>query len=446
MNNLSGKHEPLNLKNCTKENIINYFNSAWQTEDILFKTIINPDTFYVNPDLLRNYLIFYLGHSAVFYINKLIIVGLLEKRINPDYEQLFEVGVDPATPEELQNEIASVKWDTVPQIWSYRNQAYQTIIKVIETTPLSLPINADNPWWAIIMGIEHQRIHIETSSMLIRQLACDLVEKPASWHYASSQTQLPLPEMIEIEGGLVTLGHKMDNDLYGWDVDFGEKEVEVKPFAVGKYMVTNAEFLEFVQAGGYDNPGYWSQQAWRWKEQYQIKHPKFWLSNGEQYNYRALFDELELPLDFPVEVNHYEANAYCTYLSQKLGENFRLMSEAEWHLASQGSQRMSDYNLNFKVVSPHPVGSLITAKSDAGIYDLRGNVWEWLGDIFQPLSGFKPHFLYADYSAPFFDNQHYLLAGGAWATNGYEATAFYRNWFRPYFYQHAGFRLAQTIK
>ncbi len=119
------------------------------------------------------------------------------------------------------------------------------------------------------------------------------------------------------------------------------------------------------------------------------------------------------------------------------------MTEAQWHLAQQNNPEISNYNLNFKYFSPHPVGSISTAKNEQEIYDLRGNIWEWLGDIFQPLSGFEAHFLYEDYSAPFFDNKHYRLAGGAWVSSGYSASPFYRNWFRPYFYQHAGFRLAQ---
>ena len=63
-----------------------------------------------------------------------------------------------------------------------------------------------------------------------------------------------------------------------------------------------------------------------------------------------------------------------------------------------------------------------------------------------PLSGFETHFLYEDYSAPFLDNKHYRLAGGAWVSSGYSTSPFYRNWFRPYFYQHAGFRLAQLTQ
>lgn len=445
MNNLKLNNQPLNLKNCSQEEIINYLNSAWQTEDILFKTILKQDTFYLNPDSLRNPLIFYLGHSAVFYINKLVIVGLLNKGINSHYEKLFEMGVDPKTPTELQKAIASIQWDTVDNIWQYRNQAYQTIINVIKNTPLSLPINGESPWWAIIMGIEHQRIHIETSSMLIRQLPCELIAKPDTWHYATSQGKPPENEMIKLQGGIITLGNSTENNLYGWDVDFGNKEITVKPFAVNKYMITNSEFLEFVRENGYQNPHYWSKSAWNWKENYQVNHPKFWLKKDDQYLYRAMFNEIELPLDFPVEVNHYEAIAYCNYLSQKLGKNFRLMTEAEWHFASQGNDKISNYNLNLNYISPHAVGSLPKAQSQFDIYDLRGNAWEWLGDIFTPLANFKSHYLYSDYSAPFFDNQHYLLKGGAWATNGYEATPFYRNWFRPYFYQHAGFRLAESI-
>jgi 5-histidylcysteine sulfoxide synthase len=442
---LTNKHQTLLLNQCSKSEIINYLTSAWETEDLLWKSIMNPETFYRNPDPLRNPLIFYLGHSAVFYINKLVTVGLLKDsdRINPHYETLYEMGVDPETPTELQNAIALIKWAKVEQLWQYRHQAYETIINVIEKTPLTLPITPHSVWWGIVMSIEHQRIHIETSSMLIRQLPVELVEKPDSWHYyATSRGKPPQNEMITVEGGIVTLGKKKNDHLYGWDVDFGEREVAVNPFQISKYMISNGEFLEFIKEEGYNNKNYWDEIAWQWKEKNKVNLPKFWRKSAESYCYRLMFDEIELPLDFPVEVNHHEAMAYCHYLGEKLGQEYHLMSEAQWHLAKEKSHEdINNYNLNWKFISPHPVGGLDSAKSDQGIYDLRGNVWEWLGDIFTPLSGFKTHSLYEDYSAPFFDNRHYMLIGGSWATNGYEATLYYRNWFRPYFYQHAGFRI-----
>lgn len=439
---LINNHKNLTLNNCKKQDIISYFNSAWDAENLLFESIKDNQTFYLNPDSLRNPLIFYLGHSAVFYINKLLIVGLLNTGINPDYEKLYEMGVDPDTPDQLQEAIASIQWHDVKALWAYRHQARNKVIEIIEKTPLDLPITPESQWWAIIMGIEHQRIHIETSSMLIRQLPTELVTKPSSWHYAESKGKPTENEMITVKGGMVTLGNPENAYLYGWDVDFGTKEVIVNDFAVSKYPITNYEFLQFVKAGGYQNPDYWQEEGWQWLQTNQVKHPKFWIKDNDTYRYRLIFDEMDLPLDFPVEVNHHEAIAFCAYYSQQTGQKYTLMTEAQWHLASQKENDDDDnYNLNLRYISPTPVGSLETAKSDEGIYDLRGNVWEWLADIFTPLTGFQPHYLYHDYSAPFFDNRHYILKGGSYATNGYEATIYYRNWFRPHFFQHAGFRI-----
>ncbi|MGB3512917.1 MAG: 5-histidylcysteine sulfoxide synthase, partial [Microcoleaceae cyanobacterium] len=174
MNNLKSANPP-KLDNCNsnselRQNILEYFKNAWQLEDILIKSLVGEETFYVNPDPLRNPLIFYLGHSASFYINKLVNVELLEKRLNPDYEILFEFGVDPEIPEELNQAIAQINWPQLQDVWQYREKVYQIILDLIEKTPLNLPIHQNHPLWALMMGIEHQRIHIETSSMLFRQL------------------------------------------------------------------------------------------------------------------------------------------------------------------------------------------------------------------------------------------------------------------------------------
>jgi formylglycine-generating enzyme required for sulfatase activity len=222
--------------------------------------------------------------------------------------------------------------------------------------------------------------------------------------------------------------------------------VNVATFQASKYLITNAEFLDFVKDGGYDNQAYWHEQSWAWKVQHDIKHPKFWIPDADSYKYRAMFDEIAMPFDFPVEVNHYEAIAYCRWK----GNDTHLMSEAEWYLATYGSSELAqaansqaeNYNLNLKFASPNPVGYLPQAKSDVGLYDLRGNVWEWLSDHLTPLTGYKPHYLYENYSAPYFDTKHNMMAGGSWITSGTEAERYYRNWFRPNFYQHAGFRVA----
>ena len=397
---------PFFLNHCDQETILAYFQNAWQLEDILMKSIIDVETFYINPDPLRNPLIFYLGHSAAFYINKLIAVELLEKHLNPEYEVLFELGVDPETDEELNAAIAHINWPNVEFVWNYRNQVYTIILDLIKNTPLNLPIHHNHPLWALMMGIEHQRIHFETSSMLIRQLPVEKVKRPHGWQYAPSHGIPDKNDMILVQGGMVKLGKSQDFPLYGWDCEYGDRVINVKPFFASQYLITNAEFKEFVDDNGYNNKTYWDDISWQWKQHHQINYPKFWNLKNSSYTYRAMFDEMELPLDWPVEVNYYEAMAYCRWK----GNNIRLMNEAEWNLATYGStqnneinmDKINNYNLNLKFGSPSPVGLLKTAKSESGLWDLRGNVWEWLGEDFYPLSGFKPHFLYEDNAAPFF--------------------------------------------
>jgi 5-histidylcysteine sulfoxide synthase len=438
--------QPPNLHRCDRKEILAYFQHAWQIEDSLMKSLVNPETFYTNPDPLRNLLIFYLGHSAVFYINKLIRVGLLDQRLNSHFERLFEIGVDPEKPDEIASIFDNLRQADITEVWDYRQQVHDRICEFINKIEIALPINPEHPLWALMMAIEHQYIHIETSSMLIRQLSVEQLQRPESWQYAPANGYTIENEMIEVRGGAVRLGKPQDSNIYGWDVEYGDRIVNVETFQASKYLITNAEFLDFIKDGGYENQDYWHDQSWAWKVEHHIKSPKFWIPDADSYRYRAMFDEIAMPFDFPVEVNHYEAIAYC----QWKGNNTRLMSEAEWYLATYGVSELAqvedpqvdNYNLNLKFASPSPVGYLAQAKSHAGLYDLRGNVWEWLSDNLTSLNGYKPHYLYKDYSAPYFDAKHNMMAGGSWITSGTEACKYYRNWFRPNFYQHVGFRIA----
>lgn len=445
------------LDTCDRATLMAYFENAWQLEDLLMKSLASDASYYSRPDPLRNPLIFYLGHTAAFFVNKLILVRLVDQPVRADYEQLFGVGVDPKSSQDLDAAIRAISWPDVKDVWEYRDQVYAVIRHVIETINIDLPIHPDQPIWAVLMGIEHSRVHFETSSMLLRQMPLDELNRPQGWQYASNHQEAPANVLIEIPGGNVELGKPVTDQTYGWDMEYGHRSVEVKPFCVSRYPITHQEFLEFVEADGYNTPDYWDPEAWTWKLQHYVQHPKFWISGAKGYRYRAMFDEIDLPLAWPVEVNYYEARAYCRWK----GSSNRLITEAEWTCltdpvsdpeapSSLPSQSLSQadplglatYNLNLQWGSPSPVGAQVEPSS-FGVSDLRGNVWEWSSDDFQPLSGFKSHILYPDHAAPYFDQAHKIMLGGSWASNGTMASRTYRNWFRPYFYQHAGFRLVQ---
>lgn len=183
----------------------------------------------------------------------------------------------------------------VAQTWEYREQAYSVISKLIKITPITLPIYPDHILWALMMAIEHQRIHIETSSMLIRQLPIERVKRPSNWKYAPSNAYAPQNKMIEVAGGVVKIGKAFNDTTYGWDIDYGDRTVEVAPFLASKYLITNFDFLEFVKSNGYKNQDCWDEESWNWKIQNKIQHPKFWLPENGNYKYRAMFDDMDLP-------------------------------------------------------------------------------------------------------------------------------------------------------
>jgi 5-histidylcysteine sulfoxide synthase len=438
--------KPPKLNQLTKTDLQGYFENTWELYEMLFSAIKKEETLYESPDPLRNPLIFYLGHTAAFYINKLTAVGLIKEAVNPHYDQLFAVGVDPDKPENLA---ISDFWPTIEAVKNYRKTIYNLVQNVIQNADLSdLPITETHPLWALFMAFEHDRIHFETSSVLIRQLPIDLVEKPAPWEYAPTLGNSEPTEWIKMDGGTVKIGKPNDADIYGWDNEYGELTVDVQAFKATKNLITNAEYLEFFATGNYENQALWSEEGWAWKTRTNTENPKFWIKNGSNFLYRAIFDYLEMPLDFPVEVNAHEARAYCNWKN----DGSRLLSEAEFLLIAKTNTAESEdplfaqhrHNLDFEYGSPTPVGYMKNGKTASGFNDIYGNVWDWLKDDFYPLNGYKVHPLYTDFSAPYMDNEHSMMAGGAWATTGTAASKYYRLWFRRHFYQHAGFRLAKS--
>lgn len=427
---------PVDLQLCTSEDLRNYFINSWELYDLLFGSIVDQRSFYTSPDPLRNPLIFYWGHTAAFYINKLLLAGLLHHGINPYFEEIFAKGVDPDLPENLS---AMEIWPSVEEVNVYRENVFQTVLKVIDGFENGTIIDKHSPWWSLLMGIEHDRIHLETSSVLLRQLPEKELEKPERWVYADSHGLPPKNNWIEVPAGQVILGKPSAHSEYGWDNEFGQAISHVNPFKASQNLISNYEYLAFVESGNYNNPSYWTDEGLQWKLRVGSRHPKFWEPSGRSFLYRTLFELIEMPLDWPVEVNSYEAQAYCNWK----GQGIRLLKEVEFKRIWQLQGEKVSNNINFSNGSPSRVGD--GQESPTAFNDLSGNVWDWLQDDFHPLPGFKSHSLYKDFSAPYFDSDHGMLLGGSWITTGTAINPFYRLWFRRYFYQHAGFRLASDL-
>jgi len=386
-------------------------------------------------------------------------------------------------------------WPTVSEVYEYRKHVYDAVVDVIMNHPIlddndgkGVVVNQEHPMWALFMGFEHERIHLETSSVLFRETPIELVQRPGSWpglhpsvYDSTSKRSQPMEgedyptnEMISVEGKSVELGKPLDFPSYGWDNEYGQRTVSVPDFQASKHMITNGEFWQFVAEGGYRNNDYWCEDGWAWRSHRNMKSPFFWKPTGPQgsheYGLRTIFEEIPMRWDWPVDVTYYESKAYCQWKTEKDGsptsKPYRVLTEAEHQIirhdehnleaarslasadkvmvtsGAQFSVGPTAANLNMAYSSSNPVDSF--PPSHTGHHDTVGNAWEWTEDQFNPLKNFEVHHVYDDFSTPCFDGKHSMIVGGSFMSTGDEASVFARFHFRPHFLQHSGFRLVAS--
>ena len=365
-------------------------------------------------------MIFYLGHLEAFDWNQTKLIGMASPSPVAQFDNLFAFGIDPE-PGQLPHDQPS-DWPRLPEVERYNVGVRSRIDRFLPNAPEE----------SVQMMIEHRHMHAETFAYILHNL--DPLKK-------SGPTEQPLltaplqQQMIQIPAGTATLGMNAGSQ-FGWDNEFQAHEVPVPRFAMTRYKITNGEFLEFMQLTGAAPPHYWFQKEGAWF-------------------YRGMFEDLPLPLSFPVYCTLDQASAYARF--RKLA----LPTEAQFHRAAfgtknQGEERAFPWhhtqsnpgqqgNFDYAAWNPIPVNASPDTESAFGIAQLVGNGWEWTATVFAPFPGFAPSPTYPGYSANFFDNAHYVLKGASPRTSATLVRRSLRNWFRPdYPYVYATFHLVQN--
>jgi gamma-glutamyl hercynylcysteine S-oxide synthase len=366
---------------------------ARKQTDLLFQ-IVKPQALYDRPVAERHRVVFYLGHLEAFDSN------LLRGGPHSEFDKLFAFGIDPVgggLPTDQPRD-----WPSLAEIQNYN----QKIRSAIDAMP------QDEQLWNV--AIEHRLMHAETLAYMLHQMPVDTKIPQKSAQLAPRD---PETGMITIPAGSVILGR---SEGFGWDNEFDAHSVDVAEFAIDRYKVSNGDYLQFMHSGGYEEKSLWSADSWKWKTEHGIKRPVFWKNESV---YRTMFEEIPMPLDWPVYVSHSEASAYARWAGKSLP------TEAEWQMAAQTAK---PGNTGFERWDPVPV----TADSS-----MVGNGWEWTSTLFKPFPGFQPFAFYPGYSANFFDDQHYVMKGGSARTAACLLRPSFRNWFQPnYQYVYSGFR------
>ncbi len=389
--------------------------SARQLTDSIF-SLLKPEAFYSRPIPERHRLIFYLGHLEAFDWNLICRKTVGVGSFSPQFDTLFEFGIDPPVGQAAADQPSD--WPSVDEIQAYNRRVRERIDQVLAQAPEQI----------VQVALEHRLMHAETLAYLLHNLPYD--QKTFAAAAVVYSTNLLVNPMIEIVPGMATLGQKPGE--FGWDNEFDEHQVNVPGFRVGKYKVTNGQYLDFVREGA--------------------PAPHFWTQRGDRFIYRGMFSEIPLPLNAPVYVTHAEATAYARWAGKKL------LTEAQFHRAAyetpEGVERLYPWgsaepdeargNFDFHHWDPVDVNANPAGDSASGVSQLIGNGWEWTATKFGPFPGFQPMPFYPGYSQNFFDEEHYVMKGGSPVTAACMLRSSFRNWFRPnYPYVYASFRVVE---
>lgn len=441
--------DPRGLDRVAPRELLRRLKDARAMTDALFGAV-RTEALYERPIPERHRIVFYIGHLEAFDWNLIARGALGTPALDEKLDRLFAFGIDP-----VDGQLPSDQ----PHDWPALEQVRSYVARVREKLDAALREDSGAAWQIpevrdgtlLHVAIEHRLMHAETLAYMFHRLP--LGQKIPQPVRAATPARAIVPGVVEIPAGRATLGLHRASGAFGWDNEFEELGVEVPAFIIDTCNVTNGQFLEFMRAGSYQERRLWSEDAWAWKDQAGTCHPSFWVERSDQWFYRGMFEEIPLPLDWPVYVSHAEATAYARWRGKALP------AEAQFHRAAYGTPdgREREFpwgsesptgkhgNFDFQHWEAVPVGSYPAGVSAFGVADLLGNGWEWTSTVLAPLPGFAAFPFYPGYSANFFDGKHYVMKGGSPRTAVCMLRRSFRNWFQGrYPYVYATFRCVEN--
>ena len=388
--------------------------------------MVDAEAYKSRPIPLRHPVLFYEGHLPAFSFITLARDTMGVGSVDPELERLFQRGIDPADAKAAAEATRST-WPERDEIIGFGracDEAIYACLKQAQNAP-----TGSRSVQAAYTILEHEQMHHETLLYLFHRIPLGQKRRPADGTPAPD-APLPRSKTVRVAAGTATLGAERGSIPFGWDNEFDEARIEVPAFSVDAHSITNADYLAFVEeAGG--------------------PVPPFWTKRDDEWHVLGMFDELPLRRSWPVYVTRDQALAYANW------KGARLMTEAEYHRAAYGAPDGSERDMpwgdapptaehgafDWQTWDPEPAGSHPSGASAWGVHDLVGNGWEWTATTFGPLPGFEPMVTYPQYSADFFDDQHFIVKGGSPVTSRELIRRSLRNWYRSaYPYVYAKFR------
>ncbi|RJG08827.1 ergothioneine biosynthesis protein EgtB [Pseudomonas cavernicola] len=373
----------------------------------------------------------HLAHVSWFFETFLLTPFLRGYRpLEPAYDHLFNSYYQTHGTPFPRAQRGLLSRPGVAEVYSYRAQVDAAIAELLRQPPAE---HIEEIARRLELGLQHEQQHQELLLMDIKHI---LAQNPLQPAY---RRDLPVPvaQPASVQrwhgypGGLRHIGHAGDG--FAFDCELPRHRVFVADFELASQPVSNADFLAFIEDGGYRRSAFWLSDGWNLVQQAGWQAPLYWQRRGGRWLEMTLAGLRELDRQAPVcHISFYEAEAYAAWAGA------RLPSEAEWEVAAL------EQPLNGNFIESGYLQPLAAAPGLDGPVQLYGDVWEWTGSAYRPYPGFRAlEGSLGEYNGKFMCGQM-VLRGGCCATPQAHIRASYRNFFYPAMrWQFAGLRLAR---
>ncbi|MEP0912355.1 ergothioneine biosynthesis protein EgtB [Leptolyngbya sp. GB1-A1] len=366
----------------------------------------------------------HLAHTTWFFETFVLLPNLPEYEVfHPKFGYLFNSYYEAIGVRHPRSERGLLSRPTVEEIYRYRayvDDAMRSLLSQPELAPL------------IKLGLHHEQQHQE---LLLTDIKHIFAINPLRPVYQQNRLTAPPPvaaqeQWLDYPGGLYTIGH--DSSDFAFDNESPRHQVYLQDYWLAARLVTNGEYLEFMQHGGYSKPEYWLAEGWTIAQTQQWQAPLYWERIDGDWWMMTLSGMRPVNPDEPIcHVSYYEADAYARWVGK------RLPTEAEWEVAA--AQVPIQGNL-LETGQLHPMTAIASTRPD----QLFGDVWEWTQSAYLPYPRYQPAAgAVGEYNGKFMCNQM-VLRGGSCATAHSHIRASYRNFFPPSTrWQFSGIRLCE---
>jgi gamma-glutamyl hercynylcysteine S-oxide synthase len=426
------QHAIVNVRNTADADLAEWVRDARArtlvlVADLSDEQLLGPRLAIVNP------LLWEIGHVAWFQEKWALRYAAGKPHIRPGVDSMYDSAAIPH----------DTRWDMLlpsrQETLAYLTAVRDVVLERIEAGKLT-----DRDRYFIQLGVFHEDMHNEAFTYT-RQTLGYPAPQFSDQETAAGGEAGPLRGDAEIPGGRFFLGASPE-EQFVFDNEKWAHPVPVHSFDIARAAVTQGEFSEFVEAGGYRRREFWSERGWSWRLSVQAEHPVYWRREAAGRWLRRQFDRW-LPLEPhrpALHVNWWEADAYCNWTGRRLpteiewevaassepADSGRVLAEAKrrfpWGDAPPASERA---NLGACSAGAVDVAAFPAGDSAFGCRQMIGNVWEWTASNFEPYPGFEVD-PYREYSQPWFST-HKVLRGGAWPTQPRLLRNTWRNFYTP---------------